>query len=72
MILKGARFEKLPDDTLWPTADTGDLEWVLRYGHSTERVRYVAASYVAAYRELLGATSKRRAYVVREIRKACR
>jgi len=59
------------DGSVWPAADEcmDRLEWELRYGDPV-RARYVAASVVAAYRQLFKTTGKKRIQVVRAIRGA--
>ncbi len=61
----------------WPTPmdGTGDedsIEWVLRYG-STEQMlkaRYLVASIVSAYRELIRLPRNQRDAVIRDLRAA--
>jgi len=48
------KWAKLEDGTVWPLiqyVEDGGLEWQLRYG-DPERVRFAAASVVAAYQRL--------------------
>lgn len=64
----------LSDYTVWPKPRIESLEWMLRYGTPAdlERVRYVAASVVDAYGELIDATDDRRRKVVSQIKRASR
>jgi hypothetical protein len=74
-IRHNPRFRKVGDST-WPTPGDGEaddevsLEWVLRYAPErlTRGDQLHLASIVAAYRELLTCTSRRRAEVVRSLR----
>ena len=54
----------------WPSADQGDLEWTLRYGSEEEIIkqRYVIASVVAAYVELINKPSKQRSKIASTIK----
>jgi len=70
------RWKQLGDGSVWPR--TGDvpndddvsLEWILRYAPErlTRGDQLHLASIVAAYRELLGCTERRRKEVVRAMR----
>lgn len=62
------------DDSVWPRAG-GDrmesLEWALRYGEPSRQDMLLAASVLAAYRQMvLVDTEKRRVEVVRALRAA--
>lgn len=53
----------------WPNpAALEDLEWTLRYGNPSQTDRFIAASVVSAYSELVFMTQLRRADVVRGLR----
>lgn len=61
------------DGMSWPRPgdDTDpDLEWVMRYAQPSRSDMLRAASIIAAYRELLTCTDRKRRYVIRQIRKA--
>lgn len=68
-------YATLSDYSVWPLPrimmDEAALEWLLRYGSTAdlERVRYVAASVVAAYGALIDATDDRRRKVVSQIKR---
>lgn len=58
-------------ETTWPDpTDPNEVEWRLRHGHATRADTMVAASGLAAYRELVMATQARRNDVIRQIRAA--
>jgi hypothetical protein len=46
-----------------------DLEWSLRYGNPEKGELLLAASIIAAYRQMVGDTQKKRSMVVSELRK---
>jgi hypothetical protein len=47
-------YVRLPDDTIWPHPDDpAQVEWRLRYGTPERSDLLQAASYIAAYRELI-------------------
>lgn len=72
------RFKQLGDGSVWPRTgdpepgddDSDSLEWVLRYAPEglTRGDQLHLASIVAAYRELLLCTERRRREVVRGMR----
>lgn len=60
-------------DMTWPSPEhAGDLEYKLRYSseYITRGDQLVAASILAAYRELVSMTAERRRRIVRLIREA--
>lgn len=67
------KYAFLEDGTCWPTAGeaNGNLERRLRgYAPLHESDHLVAASVLAAYRELVWTTGKRRAEVIAQLRRA--
>lgn len=52
--------------------DPARVEWSLRYGTPTREQALVAASYVAAYKQLVGDTARSRDRKVAGIRRASR
>ena len=58
------------DGMCWPAQGTAlcDLEWTLRYGDS-ERQRFVAASVISAYKQLIAMPEKKRNLIIKELRK---
>jgi hypothetical protein len=74
IIAKG-KYVKRDDGTTWPTpmveAETS-LEWRLRYASPEQLVkdRFLAASIVAAYHELIAAPVKKRNAVLADLRRA--
>lgn len=59
------------DDMTWPNPnDPGDVEWALRHGTPTPAQRMVAASMVAAYKQLVKDSQKVRNGKVAGIRQA--
>lgn len=73
MLPKNSPYQKI-DDTTWPKANQGDLEWLLRYGHEEDilKKRWVLASIVSAYGEMIKMTQKRRNYVCGKLREGKR
>jgi len=74
-VLADGKFVALACGGTWPTPmdhPDGGLEWRLRYAGSEQLIkdRYLAASVVSAYRELITCPAKRRNEVIRELRKA--
>lgn len=74
-VIAGGKFVVMDGGATWPTPmDDPDnsLEWRLRYALPEQLVkdRYLAASIVSAYRELITMPEKRRRIVVRELRRA--
>lgn len=65
------QYVTLPDGSVWPSpgARAAEIDWQLRY-RDPESVRLVAASYVSAYRELVGLPAGRRGEVIRQLRDA--
>jgi hypothetical protein len=62
---------RLDDGTVWPNpTDPNEVQWRLRFGTPSKLDLLVAASAMAAYRELTGQTHKRRSTVVRLLRAA--
>lgn len=61
-------------DMTWPNPDDpGLVEWLLRYGDPpTPEIRNVAASFVAAYKQLINDPAKVRNAKVSAIRRAAR
>lgn len=63
-------------DTNWPSpretiADSADVVWLLRFADQLPMwSRHIAASYVDAYRQLVAMPARRRAQIIRELRKA--
>jgi hypothetical protein len=56
------------DGMAWPNPDDPlEVEQALRYGEPTTEQRMVAASMIAAYKQLVEDNSRRRARMVREI-----
>ena len=67
----GGSYLRLDDRTVWPNpADPNEVQWRLRYGTPSKADLLVAASMMAAYRELAGQTYKRRSQVVSLLRAA--
>jgi hypothetical protein len=69
------RWKQLGDGSVWPRTGDGpehgdSLEWVLRYAPErlTRGDQLHLASIVAAYRELLSCTDRRRREVIRGMR----
>lgn len=72
------RWKQLGDGSVWPRTgdpapndeDSNSLEWVLRYAPErlTRGDQLHLASIVAAYRELLSCTDRRRREVIRAMR----
>lgn len=59
------------DGMTWPNPmDPTEIEWRLRYGHPTREDILMAATFMAAYKELVFNTQERRNAKVRGIRKA--
>lgn len=60
------------DGMTWPLPGErmGEVEWQMRYGEPDKQDRMLAASIIAAYRQMVGDTSEKRAAVVRALRKA--
>lgn len=60
------------DDMTWPAPgeELSEVEWHLRYGGVTRSDLVVAASVIAAYRELISAPRRKRERVIRGIRAA--
>jgi hypothetical protein len=61
------------DDMTWPLANDaiGDVEWVLRYAPEVSGTdRFIAASVLAAYRELVHCPRAKREAVIRRLRQA--
>lgn len=59
------------DGMTWPNpADPNDVEWALRYGEPTREQRMVAASFIAAYRQLVADSQRRRNEKARGILRA--
>lgn len=50
--------------------DPTEIEWRLRYGKLTQRDRYLAASFISVYKQLVNDTQKRRNEKVSGLRKA--
>lgn len=49
------------DDMTWPNpSDPRDVEWSLRYGNPSRHQMLVAASFIAAYRQLVEDSATRR------------
>lgn len=72
-LVANNKYAYLADETVWPTAGeaNGNLERRLRgYGPLHESDNLVAASVLAAYRELVWATGKRRSEIVKQLRTA--
>ena len=71
--MKATNFAVHFDGMSWPLPgdDTHqDLEWVMRYAQPSRSDMLRAASIIAAYRELVTCTERKRRYVVRQIRSA--
>lgn len=70
-------YHRLPDGTTWPRpegpgGDMDSVEWVMRYG-DPERVReyrFLAASFCAAFSDLVAMPRRRREQVIADLRKA--
>lgn len=59
------------DGMTWPhPGDPVGVEWSLRYGDPTESVRLLAASYIAAYRQLVADSQRVRNAKIAGIRAA--
>lgn len=59
------------DGMAWPNPDDPyEIEWRLRYGEPTKADRLVAASYIAAYRQLIQDSQRVRSDKIRQIRAA--
>lgn len=59
------------DDMTWPNPDDPmDIEWKLRYGQPTQSERHIAASMIAAYKQLVNDPQRRRNEKIAGIRKA--
>jgi hypothetical protein len=60
----------LPDGTVWPNPlDPGDAQWQMRYaGSPGTSACLVAASTLAAYRELIWMPERRRREVIKALR----
>jgi hypothetical protein len=74
-VIAGGKYVVLDGGATWPTPmdDPDDsLEWRLRYAQPEQLVkdRYLAASIVNAYRELIKMPERNRRRVIRELRKA--
>jgi len=73
-VIAGGKYVAF-DDMTWPTPmdhPDGGLEWRLRYASPEQLVkdRYLAASIVEAYRELITCPIKKRNAVIRVLRRA--
>lgn len=66
------RHTKIGDDVTWPSFDQGDCEWRLRHANDEEvlKDRFVLASIVAAYRELIKLPQKRRNEICKALKEA--
>jgi hypothetical protein len=63
----------LPGDMTWPhPGDLAEVEWTLRYGAPDRSHGLIAASYIAAYRELVWMTQQQRNERVSALRAADR
>lgn len=74
ILLAGGKYVKF-DTMTWPTPmdhPDGGLEWRLRYANAEQLVkdRYLAASIVEAYRELINCPVKKRNKVIATLRLA--
>jgi hypothetical protein len=78
-LLAGGKYVARDAGGTWPTPMDGignedSIEWILRYG-STERLtkaRFLAASIVSAYRELISLPRAQRDPIIRDLRDAIR
>lgn len=60
------------DGMAWPDpADPREVEWTLRYGTPTREQVLVAASFIAAYKQLVADPQRARNDNVRRLRAAC-
>jgi len=61
---------EIPGGGMYPSLDgCRSVEWQLRHG-DRGKIAPVAASYLSAYHELVYATEKRRAVIIRTLRQA--
>lgn len=62
-------YVRLPDTTVWPDPnDPGEVQWLLRNGDAQRSDLLLAASAMAAYRELIWMPDSRRREVIRALR----
>lgn len=64
-------YVQLSENRTWPSLDQDDIEWSLRYasGKEVENIRYIAASIVAAYMEIIRLNPGQRNKLCKEILK---
>lgn len=60
----------LKDGTVWASPDDHDLEWTLRYGNPETIIekRFIIASYLYSYKEMISKTNSRRNQICNEIK----
>jgi hypothetical protein len=70
-------YVRIDNEMTWPSPDTRDanndgdsLEWHFRYGTPSKELCLRAASYLAAYNQLIYSTQKHRNYICSAIRYA--
>jgi len=66
------RYTLCDNETVWPSLDQGDLEHMLRYGTNWQITdnRFLLASIVSAYQQMINMTQKDRNYICKELREA--
>lgn len=72
LIGESGRYTKIGDDMTWPSLDQGDFEWRLRYGSEDELIkeRFIMASIVQAYSELINLPQKQRNAICKSLKSA--
>ena len=69
MLPEESPYQKI-DDMIWPKANQGDLEWILRHGHEEDIIkkRWLLASIISAYGEMVNMTQKQRNRICKDLK----